>query len=303
MSAASPTILRCPGRQDEITPDDWATCAAVAREHGRTFYFASRFLPASRRRAILAAYAYCRLADDIVDRGDPTDRPATMTALARWEQELDEPVSPVARAFALVRDRYGIPKEPVCDLLTGVRMDLAPEPTRFPTWEDLRTYCYHVAGTVGLIVAPILGCRDQAALPHAVSLGIAMQLTNILRDVAEDAAMGRLYLPLDDLALFGVDPEAVLAGRPNGRFVDLMAFEIVRARDLYRDAHRGIAALAPSGQLTTLAASRLYGKILGQIEAQRYDVFRQRAVIPTSRKVQAMPGVAVTFVRMNLPPG
>jgi len=299
VSAAPLTLLRRPGPPGTITPDDWAVCAAVAREHGRTFYFASRFLPASRRRAILAAYAYCRLADDIVDRGDPADTGPTVAALARWERELDEPVSPVTRAFALVRETYAISREPVCDLLTGVRMDLAPRP--FQTWDDLRDYCYHVAGTVGLIVAPILGCRDQTALPHAVSLGIAMQLTNILRDVAEDAAMGRLYLPLGDLAEFGVDPEAVLAGRPNGRFADLMAFEIARAREQYRDAHRGIAALAPSGQLTTLAASRLYGKILGQIEAQRYDVFRQRAVIPTSRKVQAMPGIAVSFLRMNLP--
>lgn len=292
-------MLRHPGRQRGITPDDWAVCAAVAQEHGRTFYFASRFLPPHRRRAILAAYAYCRMADDIVDRADPADTRATVAALARWERELDEPVSPVARAFALVRETYAIPKDPVCDLLTGVRMDLAHEP--FATWEALRTYCYHVAGTVGLIVAPILGCRDEAALPSAVSLGIAMQLTNILRDVAEDAALGRLYLPLEDLATFGVDPGSVLAGRPNGRFAALMAFEIERARGQYRDAHRGIAALAPSGQLTTLAASRLYGKILGQIEAQRYDVFRQRAVIPTSRKVQAMPGIAASFLRMNLP--
>ena len=299
MSAVPWTFPKLTARREAITPDDWATCAAVAREHGRTFYFASRFLPAHRRRAILAAYAYCRLADDIVDRGDPLDRRATVAALELWERELDEPVSPVARAFAVVREAYAIPKGPVCDLLTGVRMDIAPAP--FATWDDLRTYCYHVAGTVGLIVAPILGCRDDSCLPSAVDLGIAMQLTNILRDVAEDAAMGRLYLPLDDLAAFGVDPDAVLSGRPNGRFASLMAFEIERARRHYRDAHRGIAALAPSGQLTTLAASRLYGKILGQIEAQRYDVFRQRAAIPTSRKVQAMPGIAASFVRMNLP--
>ena len=298
--SAVPSIIRRPAaRPDEISSADWETCAAVAREHGRTFYFASRFLPPARRRAILAAYAYCRVADDIVDRADPADIPATVAALERWERELDAPDSAVGRAFAAVRDAYAIPKEPVCDLLAGVRMDLAPAP--FDTWDALGTYCYHVAGTVGLIVAPILGCRDDAALPSAVSLGVAMQMTNILRDVAEDAAMGRLYLPLSDLADFGVDPDSILAGRPGGRFPALMAFEIERARGLYRDAHRGIAALAPSGQLTTLAASRLYGKILGQIEAQRYDVFRQRAVIRTSRKVGAMPGIAVSFVRMNLP--
>jgi phytoene synthase len=180
-------------------------------------------------------------------------------------------------------------------------MDL--QPARFETWDELATYCYHVAGTVGLIAAPILGCRDEAALAHAVSLGIAMQLTNILRDVAEDARMGRLYLPLEELRAFGVEPAALLAGRPNGHFADLLGFEIARARALYRDAQRGVLALTPSGRLTVLASSRLYCTILTRIEEQGFDVFSQRAVVPTARKVRAMPGIAASFLRLSVAGG
>jgi phytoene synthase len=178
-------------------------------------------------------------------------------------------------------------------------MDLAPR--RYATWDDLSLYCYRVAGTVGLMVAPILGCQDDEALPHAVALGTAMQLTNILRDIAEDAAQGRLYLPLDDLASFGCDPEAILAGRPSGRFADLLAFEIDRARQLYHQAQRGIPALSPSGRLTTIAGSVLYASILGKIEDMDYDVFAARARVPTRQKLQTVPSIVTAFVRMSAP--
>lgn len=272
------------------TAADWDRCAAVMSRHGRTFWFASRFLPRRKRRAAQAAYAFCRVGDDIVDRAlDGAPLADVHAALARWKRQLDRPSDPVAIAFAAVRAEYGIPRETVLDLFTGLEMDL--QPARFPTWEALERYCYHVAGTVGLIVAPILGCRDERALPHAVELGNAMQLTNILRDVAEDAAMGRLYLPLDDLARFGVDPESVLAGRPAGDFRGLMRFEIARAKALYAAAHAGIPALDLSGQVTTLASGHLYGHILTRIEEQDYDVFRGRAQVSTARKLRQLPAV------------
>jgi len=275
---------------------DWDRCRDVARIHGRTFYFASRFLPAERRRAVHAAYAFCRVADDIVDRAPATGLDAAARALDAWDAEIDAPTDPIAVAFAAARAHYGIPVEPARELLAGVRMDLNPR--RYATWDELRVYCYRVAGTVGLMAAPILGCRDEAALPRAVELGVAMQLTNILRDVAEDARMGRLYLPLADLAAFGCDPEAVLGGRPSGAFADLIAFEIARARGHYESARAGIPALCPAGQLTTLASSHLYAKILNRIEEQAYDVFGPRASVPTRRKLRAMPTVAAAFVRL-----
>ena len=282
------------------TESDWIRCQEIAREHGRTFYLASSCMTPQRRRAIRATYAWCRIADDIVDgvptesAGDPAD------ALARWEAEIDRPTDPVAIAFAAARHQYNVPTRPVRDLIAGARMDL--QPGQYESWEDLRVYCYHVAGTVGLMVAPILGCTDEDALPHAADLGIAMQLTNILRDVAEDAATGRLYLPLDEIADFGCDPESILAGKPDGRFRDLIAFQIERARGLYASAMRGVPALSPSGRIATLAASRLYARILDCIEEMDHDVFRGRAYVRPHQKFAAVPGVAGSALRMSLTP-
>ncbi len=277
---------------------DWRLCSVIAREYGRTFYLASQFLPPARRRAIHAIYAFCRIADDIADHA--TDVTAAARALDAWERQLDAPTDPVAMAFAAVRAHYGIPVTPARDLLAGVRMDLTPQP--FAAWDELNLYCYRVAGTVGLMVAPILGCQDDAALPHAVNLGIAMQLTNILRDVGEDARQGRLYLPLEDIAAFSCDPAAILNGQPNGDFAGLIAFEIARARSLYADSRRGLPALSPAGRLTTMAGSELYAAILTRIEELDYDVFARRAYIPTRRKLGALPGVAAAFVLLSWPP-
>lgn len=280
------------------TNSDWAQCTEIMRHHGRTFYFASRCLPPERRRAVLATYAFCRVADDLVDEAQPSGAEAVGEALERWEAQIANPEHPVAIAFAATRAQYGIPVQPIHDLLTGVRMDLSP--IRYPAWPDLRTYCYHVAGTVGLMVAPILGCRDAAAMRYAADLGIAMQLTNILRDIAEDAEVGRLYLPLDEIAAFGCDPEAILAGQPGTNFPALLAFQIERARTIYTSAHCGIRSLAPSGRFATLAASQMYAGILAEIEGLDYDVFRARAHVSSARKVRALPGITATFLRYSL---
>ena len=281
-----------------VIASDWAVCDAIARDHGRTFYLASRFLPPARRRGALATYAFCRIADDIVDTAPASSSSASAEALDRWATEIDTPIHPVAVAFAESRDRFGIPAQPVRDLLIGISMDLTT--ARYASWAGLRNYCHLVAGTVGLMVAPVLGCRDPRALEHAATLGIAMQLTNILRDVAEDANRGRLYLPLDEIAAFGCDPDAILAGKPGRQFRDLIAFQIRRARALYAAAAPGVCSLAPSGRITTLAASRLYAGILAEIEALDYDVFRARARVAGHRKVRALPGVAAAFVRLSI---
>lgn len=283
---------------EEPAPD-WRRCRDVVRTHGRTFYFGSQLLTLDRRRAIHAAYAYCRIADDIVDRAPASGFSLAERALLAWEAELDRPRDPVAIAFATARRQYDIPLQPVLDMLAGLRMDLAPR--RFATWDELRLYCYRVAGTIGLIAAPIFGCQDEASMPRAVDLGIAMQLTNILRDVAEDGRMGRLYLPLEDLATYGCDPDALVAGRVSGDVAGLMQFEIGRARELYASSRPGICALSPAGRLTTVAISHLYAKILNRIEESDYDVFGPRAYVPTPHKIQAMPLVAREFVRLSMP--
>lgn len=278
------------------TPEDWERCRQIARHHGRSFYLASKMLPTARRRAVLSAYAYCRIADDIVDRAGEEGSGAATEALRAWNHQLVEPRDPVAVAFAHTRKAYNIPTEPIMDLLTGVEMDLST--SRYDDWTALHRYCYHVAGTVGLIVAPIFGCEDSRALEQASDLGIAMQLTNILRDVKEDAEMGRLYLPVDELLEFDLDPDAVLAGEPGPRFPELMAYQIARARSLYANAGRGVPALTPSGRMATLAASHLYSRILNEIEAMNYDVFAGRAYVRAQGKVASLSRATASFVRM-----
>jgi 15-cis-phytoene synthase len=278
------------------TDNDWAQCAAIASEHGRSFYLASRMLPADRRRAVLSAYAYCRIADDIVDRADEEGREAAAEALRAWTHELDEPRHPVAVAFAHARRVYHVPTQPILDLLAGVEMDLTI--SRYADWDALHRYCYHVAGTVGLIVAPIFGCEDNRAMVHASDLGIAMQLTNILRDVREDAEMGRLYLPIDEIRSYGMEPEDILSGRPGPAFREFMAFEVARARSLYESALKGVPALAPSGRMATLAASHLYSRILNEIEAMDYDVFSGRAYVKNGGKLASLSLATACFVRL-----
>jgi phytoene synthase len=276
--------------------NDWELCGQIARTHGRTFHLASQFLPGERRRAIHAVYAFCRTADDIVDKAAcPV---SAGNQLDTWESQLDRPVDPVARAFWAARETFGIPLLPARQLIAGVRTDLGP--VTFETWEDLRAYCYSVAGTVGLMVSPVLGGNRPDILDHAATLGIAMQLTNILRDIAEDARLGRLYLPLDELAQFGCDAESVLSGNPTGDFSGFMRFQIDRARALFAYAERGTAGLIPTGRFTTLAASRMYAGILGKIEANGYDVFSSRARVSTTRKVSMLPGVWTAFVQVSV---
>jgi phytoene synthase len=278
---------------------DWDRCKEIAREHGRSFFLASQCLPRERRRAIHATYAYCRLADDTIDHAH--DGPeAAACQLDWWEEQLDHPTDPVAVAFAEARATYGVPVTPARELIEGLRMDLSNR--RYANWDELNRYSYCVAGTVGLLVAPILGCRDPEALPKAATLGIAMQLTNILRDVAEDAERGRLYLPLDEIAAFGCDPDAILAGQPGPRFRELMAFQIDRARTLYAEAYPGVSSLNSAGRLATLTASHFYAGILTEIERLDYDVFQTRARVSTSRKLRAMPTVTAGFVSLSVRP-
>ncbi len=281
--------------QHNLTATDWATCGQIARNHGRSFYLASRFLPSQRRRAVHAIYAWCRTADDIVDTA--TCAETARRELIDWRKQLDRPEHLIARAFASTRETYAIPLQPALDLLDGIGHDLDPIP--FRTWADLRVYCHCVAGTVGLMVSPVLGCSDPAVLERAAALGIAMQLTNILRDVAEDAAMGRLYLPTAELEEFGCDPESVLTGRPNGQFEEFMRFQITRARAIYAEAHKGIPYLPPASRFTTLAASRFYSGILSEIEAMDCNVFRARAQVSSVRKVRSIPSITLTFVNMS----
>ena len=263
----------------------YRACRDVLRAHSKTFYLSSRFFGAEKRRAIWAVYAFCRTADDIVDRDAPARE--RLAAIGAWEDGLLEayagrPREPVLVAFADAANRFGIPVEPALALLRGARTDVTV--SRYATYEDLLEYCYLVASTVGLLLLPVLGARSPAAARYGVALGRAMQMTNILRDVGEDAAMGRVYLPREDLQRFGCTETAVLRGVLDERFRALMRFEIERVRALYREAEPGIALLEPDARYGVRLALRLYRGILDRIERNRYDVFTRRAHVPLPAK-------------------
>ena len=263
----------------------YARCGALTKAHSKTFYFASLFLGVEKRRAIWAVYAFCRTADDIVDRDAPAGE--RLRALDRWREQLlaaydGQASDPLMIAFAETAHRFAIPMQPALELLLGAQRDVTVR--RYATYAELEEYCYLVASTVGLLTCPILGYED-GALPYGVMLGRAMQLTNILRDVGEDARLGRIYLPAEDLRRFGYTEDDVLAGTIDERFVALMRFQIARVRKLYREAAAGIDLLAPESRYTVRLALALYQRILEQIERNGYDVFSRRAYIPARAKL------------------
>jgi phytoene synthase len=262
-------------------------CRRIVRTHARTFWLASHWLEQDKRRATFALYAFCRLADDLVDRG-PADAPDVRAReLDAYRRKLDAALAgraagPVFRELALAVHRYAVPAQVLHELLDGVAGDCAP--VRYARWSDLHRYCEGVASTVGEMCTYVFGVQGGAdvrarALLHARVLGVAMQLTNILRDVGEDARRGRCYLPDDDLARFGLLRSDVLAGRArrDERWSALMAFEVSRARSLYECALPGIALLAPDTQRCASACALGYAGILDAIEAIGYDTVTRRA--------------------------
>lgn len=264
-------------------------CATLTSEHSRSFYLASGMLPAGKREAARALYAFCRVTDDIVDR--PSGNVAG--ALSRWRQRVFTVHPPaddlVAVAWAEARARYQIPHRFAEQLIDGVARDL--HQTRYETFADLASYAYGVASTVGLMSMHIIGFSGPASIRYAVKLGVALQLTNILRDVGEDWRRGRLYLPLAELAHFGLTEADIAGRRVDDRWRAFMKFQIARNRALYDEAWPGIALLAPDGRLAISAASLFYRRILDDIEAHDYNVFDRRAFVGRWGKMRMLPRI------------
>lgn len=263
---------------------------AITREHARTFFFASHVLGSAVQRDAYAVYACCRSIDDAVDR-----------AAARGENVRPELAGQILeRAYMAGGDQAGEEWMPAFrdtavrkkirrkwfeDLATGVAGDAGP--VDLQTWKELDLYCYRVAGTVGLMMMRVFGLEDEAAEPRALDLGRGMQLTNILRDVAEDAAAGRIYLPAEERREYGVEREALLQGRPSGRWREFMKFQVERAREQYRQAEPGIGQLAAGGpRLATWLMRELYAGILDPIEASGYEVFSRRHALSLGQKIK-----------------
>lgn len=263
--------------------DAYAHCAALTARHSRSFHLAARLLPAAKRPAMHALYAFCRVSDDIVDCSGASAAQKLSTWQATTMAASPPTTEPVALAWAHARRRYAIPQRYALQLLEGVGRDLVQ--TRYDTFEELATYAYGVASTVGLMSMHITGFSSVQAIPYAVRLGVALQLTNILRDVGEDWRAGRLYLPRQELATFDLRESDIAAGTIDTRWRGFMRFQIARNRSLYREAWPGIALLSKDGRLAIAAAARLYAAILDDIEAHDYDVFSRRAHVRRPRRL------------------
>lgn len=264
----------------------------IIREYSKTFYFATALLPSRKRYAIRALYAFCRASDDLVDREQ-----TTLSDLDAWREQVNLPAheqsNPVLKAWSEVREEYAINRLYEKELLDGIEMDLNFQV--YPTFEALKVYCYRVASTVGLLAIPIIGLAKgvsfEQAAPFAIQLGIALQMTNILRDIGEDARRNRVYLPLEDLQKFNLTPQDILNGVYDDRFIRLMKFEISRTRELYQQAIPGIAFLSKAARPAVGAAAFLYRAILDEIENIQYHVHTLRAHTKGWKKIAMLPSI------------
>ena len=291
-----------------MTPG-FALAKRITRKHAKSFYFASFALLGKRRRAAFALYAFCRGLDDLVDESPP-DSLSAYLGVARVQVsklfgraqsdlvaalELPWPPS-LLIALSQVFETFAIPEQPFQELISGMEMDLAPRP--YQTFGELEVYCQRVAGTVGLMMTPVLGYASPEALAPAATLGRAMQLTNILRDVGEDLGRGRLYLPQDELDSFGVSRESLEAGRVDANFRKLMKFQIERARQHYLESAKGLPYLTGFGtQWMVRMMGSIYGRILNAIEDLDYDVFSQRARVGLGQKMRLAARTALHLGR------
>ena len=265
-------------------------CRQKARQSGSSFLAGFRFLSPQQKDAMTALYAFCRELDDVVD--DCSDRQTARTTMQWWRADLrrvfaaaEMPEHPVCQALKTVCSAFSLQEEELAEIINGMEMDL--HHSRYATFDDLQYYCYRVAGVVGRLIARILGYTQDTTLRYAETLGLALQLTNIIRDVGEDARMGRIYLPQDELAQFGVSEASILAATPTPQFAALMQFQFNRARETYRQA---IALLPPAdkkAQKAGLIMASIYHALLLEIERDGLaNVLRYKIRIPNPRKMR-----------------
>ena len=266
-----------------MTPDEY--CQQKAAGSGSSFYYSFLFLPAERRRAITALYAFCREVDDIVDEGMEPQLAAAK--LAWWRAEISnlyagKPQHPVTRALLPFQQQFSIDEKHLGEIIDGMEMDLTQ--SRFLDWPGVERYCYRVAGVVGLLAAGIFGYRDPRTLDYAKNLGIAFQLTNIIRDVGEDARKNRIYLPMEDLKRFGVTAADILNGRQTPQLEELLKFETKRAKGYYETAFNALPAEDRRAQRPGLIMAAIYRTLLEEIELDGFRVLMHRTSLTPLRK-------------------
>jgi len=266
-----------------MTPDQY--CQQKAAASGSSFYYSFLFLPAERRRAITALYAFCREVDDVVD--ECADAQLAASKLAWWRAEVANMCAgtaqhPVTKALAVHRERFAVTGDRLNEIIDGMQMDL--EQTRYLDWPNLERYCYRVAGVVGLLAAGIFGYQDARTLEYAKHLGIAFQLTNIIRDVGEDARKNRIYLPMEDLKRFGVPAADILDAKQSPAFGDLLRFEAARAKAYYEKALASLPAADRRAQRPGLIMAAIYRTLLEEIERDGFRVLSERISLTPLRK-------------------
>ena len=261
-------------------------CQRITKEQAKNFYYAFVTLPKRKRHAIYAAYAFCRLCDDIADEELPLEE--KIHQLAQTRQKLGEafvgtPDGPIFIALEDASTEFAIPQEYFLEVLQGVEMDLTN--TRYRTFEELQPYCYKVACTVGLICIEVFGYEDPSAKDYAIDLGMAMQLTNILRDIKEDLQRGRIYIPLEEIESFDYSEEELIQEIINEQFTALMAFQVERARHYFEKGKRLLPLLSPRSRTCPAVLHGLYSQILDRIESSGYNVFDRRIGLTTPEKL------------------
>lgn len=267
-----------------MTPDQY--CQEKAAKSGSSFYYSLLFLPAEKRRAITALYAFCREVDDVVD--ECSDPGVARVTLAWWRNEIasvyeGHPQHPVAKALMDVVGHFGLRVEQFNEIIDGMEMDL--EKNRYPDFKALRLYCHRVAGVVGEMSVEIFGYRDRKTLEYARDLGLAFQLTNIIRDVGEDARRNRIYLPQDELAQFGVSTADILSFRETDNFLRMMEFQIERARSYYTRALSELPREDRKEQRAGLIMAAIYRALLEEIRNEDCRVLKQRVALTPLRKL------------------
>ena len=285
------------------TSEAYEICRQITAEYAKTFYLGTLLMPKEKSKAIWSIYAWCRLTDELVD--GVKAKYTTKETLAEWENQLESifaghPIDDTDVALVDTIQKYPMGIQPFRDMIAGQRMDLIRN--RYQTFEELKLYCYRVAGTVGLMSNAVLGIgADSNGVPwekdkpiyvptkEAVALGMAMQLTNILRDVGEDLQRDRIYLPIEDLHAFDYTEQDLIAGVIDNRWREIMKFQIKRAREYYRQAEIGIRYLIRDSRLPVWASLMHYQAILNEIEANDYDVFNQRAFVSKPKKALSLP--------------
>lgn len=281
-------------------------CGEVCAEYAKTFYLGTLLMTPARRRAIWAIYVWCRRTDELVD--GPNASHMTPEALDRWEARLEDvfrgrPFDMLDAALSDTVSKFPVDIQPFRDMIEGMRMDLWK--SRYKNFDELYLYCYYVAGTVGLMSVPVMGiapesqATTESVYNAALALGIANQLTNILRDVGEDARRGRIYLPQDELAQAGLSDDDIFAGKVTDKWRYFMKKQITRARKFFDDAEKGVTELSSASRWPVWASLLLYRQILDEIEVNDYNNFTRRAYVNKPKKILALP---IAYAKSLVPP-